>query len=167
MIFVPQSVSDNNIGANTFHAFNQEGFQYLVYPLRMQPETVLVAPTGTILALYCTVLVVVCFFLSLTCSTSIVLPTGLILVLYRTVLAAPALFCWLDPYLYCNVLVAPAVFCWQHRCSGLQTVSKQTPLKVSISGQLQCTGQPTQRPTLSKEFHRWLSQDPWSPLLWY
>ena len=79
MIFVPQSVSDNNIGAKTFHAFNQEGFQYLVYPLRMQPETVLVAPTGTILALYCTVLVVVCFFLSLTCSTSIVLLTGLML----------------------------------------------------------------------------------------
>ena len=150
MIFVPQSVSDNNIGAKTFHAFNQEGFQYLVYPLRMQPETVLVASTGPILALYCTVLVVVCFSF-----------------LWPAPAPAPALFCWLDPYLYCNVLVAPAVFCWQHRCSGLQTVSKQTPLKVSISGQLQCTGQPTQRPTLSKEFHRWLSQDPWSPLLWY
>ena len=72
MIFVPQSVSDNNIGANTFHAFNQEGFQYLVYPLRMQPETVLVAPTGTILALYCSVLYC-------TCSTGIVLLTGLML----------------------------------------------------------------------------------------
>ena len=98
MIFVSQSVSDNNIGAKTFHAFNQEGFQYLVYPLRMQPETVLVAPTGTILALYCTVLVVVCFSF-----------------LWPAPAPASALFCWLDPYLYCNVLVAPAVFCWQLR----------------------------------------------------